>query len=305
MRSSGGIHGGVELVTYERRPYGLLPESAFIESMELDGEKLRFCDAGQKNLGAGRGRVRRICVLTEDRRQVNLLANSERPAHRLIEIMRGRWTQENGFKHGAERWGLNQLDARTVRPYPPEAIIPNPARRRLDHALRIARVQEGDVRSQLARLPADNPRRGRLEQTLSEAMKRQKNLEALRPSTPTHAPVEETELAGKLVHHELEYKLTVDTIRIACANAESDLAVMLAPYLPKPAEAKRTLTTLFAAPGRIHVTPTSISITLSPAGTARELVALQRFAGDFNRGQFNLPGDQHGRLLRLRIQQHS
>ena len=25
--------------------------------------------------------------------------------------MRKRWRQENGFKHGVERWGINQLEA--------------------------------------------------------------------------------------------------------------------------------------------------------------------------------------------------
>jgi hypothetical protein len=30
--------------------------------------------------------------------------------------MRGRWRQENGFKHGVERWGINQLDRRSTEP---------------------------------------------------------------------------------------------------------------------------------------------------------------------------------------------
>ena len=42
-------------------------------------------------------------------------------------------------------------------------------------------------------------------------------------------------------------KLTIDTLRIACANAESMLAAELGCYLPMPGEAKRALRNLFIA----------------------------------------------------------
>jgi hypothetical protein len=61
-------------------------------------------------------------VRTADGRQINLLAVSKLPAKRLIGIMRGRWEQENGFKHGVERWGINQLDGRATQPCPPGHI---------------------------------------------------------------------------------------------------------------------------------------------------------------------------------------
>lgn len=154
---------GFEFVTYERRPYALLSEGEFTEAVVIDGEKLRLCEPREKNLGGGRGRVRRICVRTEDGRQVNLVAISKRSAARLVEVMRGRWSQENGFKHGTERWGFNQLDGRMVVPYGPETVIPNPARRRLDNALRIARVREGLARAELARLPKGHERCAKLE----------------------------------------------------------------------------------------------------------------------------------------------
>lgn len=143
--------GGFEFVTYERRPYPLLPEAAFSDEVKLEGETLRFFDT-RKNLGAGRGRVRRIAVRMPDGHQLNLLVNSTRSAVELLEVMSGRWRQENAFKHGVERWGINQLDGRRVQPFHPDTIIPNPARRRLDRAIRIARVREGDARAALARL---------------------------------------------------------------------------------------------------------------------------------------------------------
>ncbi len=75
-------------------------------------------------------------------------------------MMAGRWCQENAFKHRVERWGINQLDGRTTDAYPVDTIVPNPARQRLDHALRIARDREGEARNALVPLVEGDPRRG-------------------------------------------------------------------------------------------------------------------------------------------------
>jgi hypothetical protein len=191
---------GVEVVTYERAPYPMLPASAFTAT-EILGEKVGLHESRLRNLGAGRGRVRRIAVLTEDGRQVNFLAVSKEPAERLVEILWLRWRQENGFKHGVERWGINQLDGRKVEQVPRGTIIPNPARSRIDRALRVARVAEGDARRTIARLPVDDPRRAAAEVDLAEAVRLQTEIEVLRAYVPKHAPVENTELADTLVRY--------------------------------------------------------------------------------------------------------
>ncbi|MCX5738586.1 MAG: hypothetical protein NTZ61_08850, partial [Proteobacteria bacterium] len=295
---------GFELVTYERRPFPLLSEAAFDATAVLDGERVAIHDA-RINLGRGRGRVRRISIRFGDGRQMNLVAVSDQPAQRLIDVMRGRWNQENAFKHGAERWGINQLDGRMTVPYPPDTVIPNPARRRLDRALRLAKVREGEARRELARLASEHPRRARYEREIDAALGQQAELEALRPTTPKRAPLEETELAGKLVQHTPEYKLTIDTVRIACANSESDLAGELAPHLAKPAEAKRVLRNLLAAPGRVHVGTKSITVALQPAANRNEMVALDALLATVNRWHLTLPGDPQRRPLRFTLHQES
>jgi hypothetical protein len=291
---------GFEFVTYERRPFPALPDADFTESVTLDGETLRFCDT-RKNLGAGRGRVRRIAVKLPDGHQLNLLANSKRAAVELLEVMSGRWRQENGFKHGVERWGINQLDGRRVQDFPPDTVIPNPARRRLDRAIRIARVREGDARAELARLPEDSPRRAALQTAIDEAVAEQAALEAQRPSTPPKAALRDTELADTLVHHPVEYKLFLDTIRIACANAEAELSAMLAPKLRRPREAKKALANLFAAPGSITPRRDTIDVQLDPAATRPERVAFSALFATVNRLRLTLPGDQQRRPLRFKL----
>jgi len=289
---------GFEFVTYERRPYPMLPEVAFTEKVKLGDETFRFCDT-RRNLGAGRGRVRRIAVKLPDGYQLNLLANSKRTAVELLEVMTGRWKQENGFKHGVERWGINQLDGRTVQAFDPDTIIPNPARRRLDRAMRIARVREGDARTALARLDAGDEKCAAVQRDIDDALAEQARLEALRPSTPPRAALRDTELAGTLVHHTIEYKLVLDSIRIACANAESELAALLAPQLPRPAEAKKTLANLFASPGSIRVGDRVIDVCLDVAATRPERAALDELFAAVNRLRLSMPGDQQARPIRF------
>jgi hypothetical protein len=189
-----------------------------------------------------------------------------------------------------------------VTPYAPDEIVPNPARRRLDHALRIARVREGDARSQLARLAPNDRRRAHWEQEIAEAVRQQEEIEAQRPSVPKRARLADTELAGKLVRHDGHYKAALDTIRIACANAEADLAAEIAPLLPKPREAKRVLQNLFASPGRVRVGTRTIAIDLAPAGSNAELSAIRQFLAGVSRRRLTLPGDPRGRQLRFRSQ---
>ena len=295
-----------EFVTYERAPYPLLASTAFEHKVELtiDGQvqTIQWAEGTLKNLRAGRGRVRRISLRTPDDRQINLLAISRLSAEALIGIQLHRWRQENAFKHGVERWGINQLDGRKVEPTPADEIIPNPARRLLDHRMRFARAEEGRARNKLARLATDDPSRTKYEQDLERAMATQAQIEQQRPHVPKRAPVKDTSLAGKLVRHVGSYKTTIDTLRVALANAESELAARLAPSLPRPAEAKKTLANLFAAPGRVRLTPRTIHIDLAPAASPAERDALHLFLRELDALDLTLPGDPEQRRLRFRAQ---
>jgi hypothetical protein len=206
----------------------------------------------------------------------------------------GEWLQT-----GVERWGINQLDGRSVEPYPPGTIIPNPVRRRLDRALRLARVAEGDARRDLARFPPTDKRHAAAEADLADALERQHRLEDLRPWLPTHAPIEETELAGKLVRHDGKLKRIIDVIRVVCANAESDLAALLSPHMNRPREAKKLLCSLFAAPGKVAVTEHAIHVRLAPAANKSERVAIQHLCEEINQRRLILPSDPKRLPLRF------
>ena len=292
---------GVEFVTYERKPYPNLPKPAFTQEVRMeDGEVFLVHEKRLANLGKKRGRVRRISLLTEDGRQINLLAVSTEPAWRLIEIITGRWVQENGFKHGKERWGLNQLDRRKRVYYPPDTIIPNPARRRLEFSFKLVYAREGRLRNKLAELKADSPNRKELKADLKECVALKVAIKSQRPSVPTHIPLKDSELAGELTFHDPHYKTVIDTIRIACANAEADLAMVLADHLRKPLEAKKVLANIFNSPGDIRVNEKSITIALHLTGRSDEIDAVDHLFREINDRNLPLPGDPQNRPLRFK-----
>jgi len=292
---------GFELVTYERKPYPMLGPSAFYITFTHDGETLEASDA-LTNLGSGHGRVRRVALRMSDGRQVNLLAVGTLSASELYAILRGRWVQENGFHHQVHRWGINQLDGRTTVPCDPDEVIPNPARRRLDRNVRLARVSAGLARNELAARTDDDPRRARWEATLARASQRERELVALRPTTPTHAPLCQTELADKLVRHTGDYKMALDSVRIACANAESDLAATLAEAMILPGEAKKLLANVLRAPGHVVAGKSAITVRIAPAANRSEREAITAFLARCNRLKLTLPGDPAQRPLRFQSQ---
>ena len=245
--------------------------------------------------------MRRIALLMEDGEQVDVLAVSAAAAEEVIEAMLSRWSrQENQFKHAVERWGANHLDGRQVEKYAPDELMPNPARRRLEHALTIVRRAEGDALRQLARLERDDPRRTQLEQEAARCRGQEQTLLEQRATMPKRVTVLEAGLAGKLVRHLDRYKLLLDTLRTLLANVESELVTMLGPHLPRPKEAKKTLANLFAAPGVVRVSSRYVTVQLASAGTRRERRAFEVLYRALNVAKLKLPGDPARRPVRFR-----
>jgi hypothetical protein len=299
-------NAGAEFVTYERQPYQELPACSFPNELTIttashptEPVRITWAEAPRKNLRSGRGRVRRIAVLTEDGRQVNVLAVSKLPAEVLLRRLMARWgAQENSIKHQVERWGINHLDGRRVEAYPADAIIPNPDRRRLERVLKLSHTAEGEALRRLVRMEDGDPGREEVLEDVKRAMERQKDLMAQRPFVPRNIKVGDSSLADKLACHEPRYKNVLDTIRTALANVEADLAVLLAKHLDRPREAKKYLAVLFAAPGTVQVTSRSVTVKLRPAGSATEQAAYAKFLDDVTRLKLSLPGDPDGLSIR-------
>ena len=303
--------GEVDFLTYERAPYHKHGRIYFerhgtrvaLPDPERDDktQNLWVVDAG-KNLGGGRGRVRRLSVLMEDDTQINVLTSSADEAGWLVLSMFRRWVQENAFKHGGERWGFDQLDGRQVETYPDGTLIPNPYRKGLEKLKSRHTKIEASLRCRLARLKRADPKAQQLRDEIKEEMKYQEHLAEELRKAPLHLPIEKTHLRGKLFRHTSEYKQLIDTIRIACARAESDLASLLRPNLSTPDEAKKVLANIFKAHGNLHVTEDSILLSLDAAGNEAELHAMRVLFKEINGLRLPHPADPKGRPLRFCLQ---
>ena len=91
-------------------------------------------------------------------------------------------------------------------------------------------------------------------------------------------------------------------IRVVCANAESDLATLLAPHLHKPREAKKVVANVLAAPGQVAVTETAIRVRLAPAASRSERRAIAALLRAVNLRRLTLPGDARRLPLRFELQ---
>jgi len=298
----------LEFVTYERAPYRKMPAALFKmrgQRIEVEGDRADevvtlYLLEDRCNLGDGRGGVRRIRVLNPDGSQINVLAKSKEDAEWLVRTIFDRWCQENGFKHGVERWGVNQLDGRKVKSYSPDKIIFNPDKRRLLRELEELRDHEGTLRRALARTK-NGPVRVALKEELRTTMAQLARLEARCRSRPDHVAVKDAKVPD-LVYHPDNYKMLLDTLRIASCQAEAQLARLLAPHLRRPREAKRALRNLFSAAGDVVVRADAILVRLDPAGTNNEKRGFAKILATINRMHLSHPGDPRHRPLRFKTQ---
>ena len=298
-----------EFVTYQRAKFRKYRRAWFerhgrsMTLHEADGTPIKVkVQTGRMNLKKDRGRVQRIRLLMPDDSQLNIVASSTRPVKWICQQLFRRWRQENGLRHGVERWGINQLDGRTVEAVPDGTLVTNPHRVNLDHLLRDDRQREKQLLLQLQQLYPGHPQRPEVKKALAANRATQRQILEARSQLPKKLPVEQTELHGELKQHTREYKLLVDILRCAGQFAEAQLATILAKHMRRPDEAKRLLENVFCSPGDIRVTSKSITVVLAPAANKPERLALEAFFEELDRHKLCHPGDPLARPLRFRLQ---
>ncbi len=96
--------------------------------------------------------------------------------------------------------------------------------------------------------------------------------------------------------------MALDSVRIACANAESDLATTLAEAMVLPGEAKKLLANVLRAPGHVVAGKSVITVRIAPAANRSEREAISGLLAHCNRLKLTLPGDLAMRPLRFQSQ---
>jgi len=290
----------VGFVTYQRGE-PKLPETAFVRrETRFEGRRVRLWLAEDRAWVNGRGPWRRIVVRRRDGRQIPILTNLDAgtgPA-RIVCLMFARWRQENLFKYMGQHHGLDQLISYGAEPADPDALIPNPQRRRLDR-------QVSDMRKQAAKLKADlggavlNEERRNSVQGLKIAQRgavgRLRALErGIRQATkqrdalPKHVTIAASGTGREVLA--CEHKSIVDRIKISAYNAEEWLLERLQPHYPNPNDVRDLLRSFAELSGRMRTTANGVTVTLDPPDTPQHRQALRGLITELNATGPTYPG---------------
>jgi DNA-binding CsgD family transcriptional regulator len=236
----------------------------------------------------GRLRLRQVTRLSADGHQTPVLTSrwdldDIEVASRMFE----RWRQENFFKYLREEFLLDALADYQVEPDDPTRTVPNPARRALDHEIRLARGGVAKLEQAYGAAAVDNPEgrrptmrgfkiaHGTIGKELRAARDRLAQLLARRRTLPERLEVRDVS-ARAVIKLATERKHLTNLIKMVAYQAESDLLVFLRPHYARSDEEGRTLLhELFRAVADIDVTEAELRVTLHPLSSPHRTLAVQ------------------------------
>ncbi len=295
---------GIGFITYQRGNPALLPEAFSRKETRFEGRRVRFFLAEDTVTVGGTGPWRRVVIRTKDGHQTPILTNlgAEVGAARVACLMVARWRQENVFKYMGEHHGLDQLISYGADPADPDALIPNPQRRRLDGQIAERRNELAKLKAALGDALLEEPRgnsrsahglkiaQGGIVGQLRRLEDDIDQLIAARKRLPARVAIADSGTGREVMR--LEHKAIVDRIKIAAYNAEEWLLDRLIRHYPNPHDARDLLRSFAELPGEIHTTDDSVTVTLDPPDTPIHRRALRGLVDDLNALGATFPGTE-------------
>src|SRR5690606_36487298 len=225
--------------------------------------------------------------------------------HRMFE----RWRQENFFKYLREEYALDALVDFGVEPANAARQVPNPRRKALHAAIRIAYAELNALTVELgveAFVDAASARRtlrafkndnAPITRQIREVMDRITALEKKRAAMPSHIPVEQL-VEGEVIKLRVERKLLTDILKMVAYQAEGDLLRLVAPHYKRAEDEGRTLVqSALATAGDIVVGNGELRVHLDPLSSPHRTQALLALCDRLNETGTRFPGS----ALRLRF----
>ena len=313
----------IGFITYQRANPDL-PKDAFSrKETRFEGRRVRFFLAEDTVTVGKTGPWRRIVIRTKDGHQTPMLTNlgpapapaaqveADQPAALVLEgtnagpariasLMLARWRQENVFKYMGEHHGLDQLLSYGAEPADPDALIPNPERRRLDRQIAERRKELAKLKATLGDALLDEPKdnscsahglkiaQGGVVGELRRLETDIDRLVAARKPLPKHVPVADSGTGREVMR--LEHKSIVDRIKISAYNAEEWMLDRLIRHYPNPHDARDLLRSFAELSGEIHTTDHGVVVTLDPPDTPIHRRALRGLVDDLNTLGATFPG---------------
>ena len=295
---------GWHLLTYRKGKRRRHPRRGFTEQHAvIDGREVRYTLSERAIRLRGGLRLREIAELRSDGGQTLFVTSHWEPpavllAYRLFE----RWRQENYFRYMKEQFALDALVDYQVEADDPTREIPNPVRKRVDHAWAAARAQVAELERAYGAAAAANPEarrptmrgfkiaHGALGQRLHAARARVARLEARRANTPARVPIGHVQSPDAVVRLAPERKLITDIIKIATYRTEGALLRSLRPHFARAEDEGRAfLRTVFQQPADLVVTDAELCVRMAPMSAPRFTTALRALCAELNALEARFP----------------
>lgn len=302
------ISGGFDIISYRKGRFRQISEKKFIRRRAtLDGRPVHYrLDDRPIRLLKGKLRLRQVTRLTDTGHQTSIITSRWDlrdivVAYRMFE----RWRQENFFKYLRDEYLIDALVDYQVEPEDPTRSVPNPAWKKVDKELKVARLALAKLEREFGTAAIDNreSRRqtmrgfkiahGKLGKQVRTARSRVATLLATRAALQKRVPVAEALKGQKAIKLATERKHLTNILKMVAYQIESDLLTQLRPHYARAEDEGRTLIqTALQSRATIEPTDDELRVTLCPLSSAHRSKAVVALCEVLNQTGTRFPGSK-------------
>jgi hypothetical protein len=302
------IADGFDIITYRKGHVRRVSERKFISRKAiLDGRSVEYRLADQPiRFLKGKLRLRQVTRLTDTGHQTPILTSRWDLkdiviAYRMFE----RWRQENFFKYLREEYLIDALVDYQVEPDDPTRSVPNPAWKKADREVKLARVALAKLEKTFGTAAIDNSENkrktirgfkiafGKLGTQIRVARNRVVTLESKRTALQKRVPISEIMKGQEVIKLATERKHLTNILKMVAYQIESDLLNQLRPHYARAEEEGRTLIQA-ALQSRASIQPVDdeLRVTLSPLSSPHRSKAIAALCETLNKTHIRFPGSK-------------
>jgi hypothetical protein len=248
----------IACITYKKYPGDDWPESKFKEEEVVfkKGETITMRLAESHLDISKHFWIREIRRLSENGHQTAILStNYKADRGEIAAGMFQRWSQENFFKYMMENFGIDRLIEYETRPISDTARVVNPDHRTIEKEIRKRSMKLKNLHAQYGEMTFDiddtamvmkyeTQMAGLREQIISEESAINK-LKKQRKATPKYITIAQLAENEKFSQLATEKKHFIDTIKMIAYRAETAMANIIRPHMPRKDEARSVIKQIF------------------------------------------------------------
>jgi len=302
------IADGFDIITYRKGRVRHVSEKRFVvRTATLDGRSVEYLLNDQPiRLLKGKLRLRQVTRLTDSGHQTPILTSRWDirdivVAYRMFE----RWRQENFFKYLRQEYEIDALVDYQVEPDDPARSVPNPAWKKVDREVKLARIALAKLEKTFGTAAIDNSENrrktmrgfkiayGKLGKQIRAARSRVLKLQAQRAALQKRVPITEAVKGQEVIKLATERKHLTNILKMVAYQIESDLLNLLRPHYARMEDEGRTLIqTVLQSRASIEPTDDELHVTLSPLSSPHRSKAVAALCEVLNKTHIRFPGSK-------------